>query len=89
MLLYHTSYGIIDRPDIHFGRKNADFGQGFYLSESYKFAGKWVREKKAVGKLKFISAREIDNKDITGFRAVIDREEEEYQKLVADTLEKI
>lgn len=32
MLLYHTGYQEIREPDIHHGRKNADFGQGFYLT---------------------------------------------------------
>ena len=32
MTLYHTSYQIIREPDVRYGRKNADFGQGFYLS---------------------------------------------------------
>lgn len=26
ILLYHASYVVIEKPDIHFGRKNADFG---------------------------------------------------------------
>lgn len=46
MKLYHTGYSIIESPDIYFGRKNADFGQGFYLSDDKKFVGKWARERK-------------------------------------------
>ncbi|MBQ3385479.1 MAG: DUF3990 domain-containing protein [Erysipelotrichaceae bacterium] len=30
MILYHTSNQIIENPDIHHGRKNADFGWGFF-----------------------------------------------------------
>jgi len=30
MILYHTSDREIVYPDIHHGRKNADFGWGFY-----------------------------------------------------------
>ncbi|MBR3560532.1 MAG: DUF3990 domain-containing protein [Oscillospiraceae bacterium] len=44
--LYHTGYAEIRSPDIRFGRKNADFGQGFYLSDSDEFAGKWMRERR-------------------------------------------
>ena len=44
--LFHTGYAEIREPDIHYGRKNADFGQGFYLSDSDEFAGKWMRERK-------------------------------------------
>ena len=32
MILYHTSDREIRKPDIHHGRKNADFGWGFYLT---------------------------------------------------------
>ena len=44
--LFHASYSVIEKPDIHYGRKNADFGQGFYTSDKYEFAGRWVVEKK-------------------------------------------
>ena len=46
MLLYHTGYQEIASPDVHYGRKNADFGQGFYLTANEAFAGKWARERK-------------------------------------------
>ena len=32
MLLYHAGYREIREPDVRFGRKNADFGQVFYLT---------------------------------------------------------
>ena len=35
MKLYHTSDRAIREPDVHYGRVNADFGQGFYLSREY------------------------------------------------------
>ena len=46
MMLHHASYQIIREPDIHCGRKNADFGQGFYLSPAGDFAGRWARERR-------------------------------------------
>ena len=46
MKLYHTGFQIIEHPDIHYGRKNADFGQGFYLSDSDAFAGRWAKSRK-------------------------------------------
>ena len=48
MLLYHTSEIEIRRPDIHFGRKNADFGWGFYLSPDREFTCRWARENAVV-----------------------------------------
>ncbi len=43
--LFHSGYDIIKRPDIHRGRKNADFGQGFYTTDNQDFAYTWAREK--------------------------------------------
>ena len=37
MILYHTGNREIKKPDIHFGRKNADFGWGFYLTPDRDF----------------------------------------------------
>ncbi len=44
--LYHTGYEEIREPDITRGRKNADFGQGFYLTGDLQFAKRWARERK-------------------------------------------
>ena len=46
MILYHTGFGEIKKPDIHFGRKNADFGQGFYLTPELSFAQRWAKERR-------------------------------------------
>ena len=35
--LYHTGFHELRAPDITVGRKNADFGRGFYLSGSDAF----------------------------------------------------
>lgn len=42
--LYHASREEIPVPDIHHGRKNADFGQGFYLTTDREFALRWSME---------------------------------------------
>ena len=43
MTLYHTGFQEIRQPDIHIGRANADFGQGFYLSPDEAFSRRWAR----------------------------------------------
>ncbi len=45
MLLYHTGFQEIPRPELKRGRKNADFGQGFYLTENPEFARRWARRR--------------------------------------------
>ncbi len=42
MKLYHTGEKEIREPDIRRGRKNADFGQGFYLSPDRDFSSRWA-----------------------------------------------
>ena len=41
MKLYHTGREEIREPDIRRGRRNADFGQGFYLTPDREFARRW------------------------------------------------
>ena len=48
MILYHTSDREIRTPDIHHGRKNADFGWGFYLTPDRDFTYRWARENAVV-----------------------------------------
>lgn len=45
MRLYHTGASEIRKPDLGIGRRNADFGQGFYLCDDESFAGNWARER--------------------------------------------
>ncbi len=52
MLLYHTGFQEIAHPDVHFGRKNADFGQGFYTADDETFAVRWAREKRGEAPLR-------------------------------------
>lgn len=56
--LYHTGYQIIGKPDIKAGRKNADFGQGFYLSDNIEFSKRWARERK--GLTTYLNRYELD-----------------------------
>ena len=44
MLLYHTGTAAIPSSDIHHGRVNADFGQGFYLTPDADFTWRWARQ---------------------------------------------
>ncbi|MBQ9228147.1 MAG: DUF3990 domain-containing protein [Eubacterium sp.] len=48
MKLYHTGFEEIRKPDVHHGRENADFGQGFYLSPDSAFMRRWARMRKGL-----------------------------------------
>lgn len=43
MVLYHTGFDIIKNPDLTRGRKNSDFGPGFYLSPDRDFSFRWAK----------------------------------------------
>ena len=62
MHLFHTGYQIIEKPDVHYGRKNADFGQGFYLSDNEEFSKRWARIRK--GTTTYLNRYELDLKDL-------------------------
>lgn len=53
MILYHTSDREIQRPDIHRGRKNADFGWGFYLTPDRDFTYRWAGKNAVVNTYEF------------------------------------
>lgn len=59
MRLYHTGPEIIKEPDITIGRKNADFGQGFYLTDDLDFTRRWVRERTP-----YVNIYELDEDDL-------------------------
>ncbi len=46
MRLFHTAFLEIRTPDLTHGRKNADFGQGFYMTPDEDFAARWAKESK-------------------------------------------
>ena len=48
MRLYHACNEVIQKPDVHYGRKNADFGQGFYLSDDLEFSKRWAKERRGM-----------------------------------------
>ena len=97
LTLYHASLYRLPAPDIHHGRKNADFGQGFYLSDSRGFAMRWAPE--SAGKttyinryelsadgLHFISAETPAPQELAPFKAALAAEEQEYQEIFAAAL---
>lgn len=75
MLLYHTGFDQIKEPDVHYGRKNADFGQGFYLTAESEFAHRWAGEKKDAKT--YVNSYELDTEGLVIHR--FQRDEEWFQ----------
>ena len=46
LTLFHTGFSEIHAPDLSIGRANADFGQGFYLSDDEAFSRRWARSRR-------------------------------------------
>jgi len=44
LLVYHGGTEIIERPICKYGRKNLDFGQGFYVTDLRKQALDWAQQ---------------------------------------------
>ncbi len=66
MRLYHAGFRTIKEPDVRHGRKNADFGQGFYLTSDPDFAHRWARERK--GEETVVNTYELDTEGLTVHR---------------------
>lgn len=47
MILFHSSQLIIEEPKVTFGRRDSDFGEGFYLTKIGKQAFDWSKKRKA------------------------------------------
>jgi len=52
MILYHGSLEIIKEPNPLIGRKNVDFGQGFYLTDLQDQAIRWLNRRKRTSQQK-------------------------------------
>ena len=62
MKLYHVGFDIIKEPDLNAGRRNADFGKGFYLSDNKEFSIRWAKKRK--GLTTYINTYELDMNDL-------------------------
>ena len=72
MHLYHTGTTPILSPDIHHGRVNVDFGQGFYLTPDMDFTYRWARKNAVVNEY------ELDISDLLLHRFTRDAEWFDY-----------
>ena len=74
--LYHSGFQQIRKPDIRYGRSNADFGQGFYLSDDEEFARRWAKRRR--GETTWINIYTLDTNDLNRLEFQRDREWFDY-----------
>ena len=48
--LYHGSNVIVEHPSVDIGRKDLDFGPGFYLTPLFDQASKWAARIKTINR---------------------------------------
>ena len=56
--LFRVGHVVIQEADVHYGRVNADFGQGFYLTPDREFAARWAKER--IGQKTILHAYVLD-----------------------------
>ena len=64
MKVYHGSTGMIDSPLVNVGRRNLDFGQGFYITDLKQQAIAWATRPVNQGQKKYLNIYELDIEDI-------------------------
>ena len=63
VILYHTSYCVVNEPNLELCNDNRDFGKGFYLTSSYIQARRFVKTSLRKAKME----KFIDEKKTTGY----------------------
>ena len=63
VILYHTSYCVVNEPNLELCSDNRDFGKGFYLTSSYAQARRFVKTSLRKAKME----KFIDEKKTTGY----------------------
>ena len=94
--LYHASLDEIREPDIYRGRKNADFGQSFYLTPEQAlklldsgpvYTQAALKSARALRQLKWIGAQKIT--DIGHYRALRKEEEKVFLEIFSGKLDEM
>lgn len=68
MKVYHGSTNIVDTPLVGVGRRNLDFGQGFYVTDLMEQAISWASRPLNEGKTQVLNIYEFDMDDILAER---------------------
>ena len=73
MIVYHSSYLIIDKPDVLHSRNALDFGKGFYVTVLHEQALRYAKRFSLRGMKAYINIYELDdewrNENVKVFKA--------------------
>lgn len=60
MIVYHSSYVIVEKPDVLHSRKALDFGKGFYVTVLHEQAVRYAERFKLRGRKAFLNVYQLD-----------------------------
>ncbi|MDD6552532.1 MAG: DUF3990 domain-containing protein [Prevotellaceae bacterium] len=61
MIVYHSSYMIIDKPDVLHSREALDFGKGFYVTVLHEQAVRYAERFKLRGRKAYLNIYELND----------------------------
>lgn len=61
MIVYHSSYVIVDKPDVYHSREALDFGKGFYVTVLHEQAVRYAERFKLRGRKAFLNIYQLDD----------------------------
>lgn len=74
IIIYHGSEQIIEKPELNYGSKFNDYGQGFYCTETEELAKEWACKRQSDG---FANAYELNMNNLS----VLDLEDDNHNAL--------
>lgn len=70
MIVYHTSYVIVEHPDVAYSREYLDFGKGFYLTPLREQAVKYAQRFLLRGKKAYLNTYQLDDELLADFKGI-------------------
>lgn len=61
MIVYHSSYIVVDNPDVCHSREALDFGKGFYVTVLHEQAVRYAERFKLRGRKAFLNVYQLDD----------------------------
>lgn len=83
MIVYHSSYMIVDKPDVLHSREALDFGKGFYVTVLHEQAVRYAERFKLRGRKAYLNVYELNNEWRKENIKVFDSYNEEWLDFIA------
>lgn len=83
MIVYHSSYMIVDKPDVLHSREALDFGKGFYVTVLHEQAVRYAERFKLRGRKAYLNVYELNDEWRKENIKVFDTYNEEWLDFIA------